>query len=164
MNFNHTKGLRGRPLLERFEEKFRKTPGCWEWLASRLPFGYGQIMINKRPRVAHRISYSLYVGPIPDGMQVLHKCDNPPCVNPDHLWIGTHADNMKDKVLKGRSNNKEKGSPGEKNGRAKLTEINVRNIRSSTEQTKILAARYGVERTRIQKIRSNSSWKHLLQQ
>lgn len=76
-----------RPLKERFEEKFRVTPGCWIWMASKYHFGYGQFYLSRsRGQVAaHRVAYELYVGPISEGLFVLHKCERPECVNPDHL-------------------------------------------------------------------------------
>ena len=93
---------------ERFWAKVNKGTDaeCWEWNASRNSFGYGQLTIvgpnGKRPRTTHRLSWELHVGPIPEGMCILHRCDNPPCVNPAHLFIGTKADNYRDMRAKGR--------------------------------------------------------------
>ena len=75
---------------------------CWEWQASRKPKGYGQLFINYHSAHAHRMAYQLTYGAIPDGMFVCHACDNPPCCNPAHLWLGTHRDNSADMVRKGR--------------------------------------------------------------
>lgn len=92
--------------------------GCWEWLGARLPKGYGFIQgtrwrgedIPYRPLRAHRVAYELAVGLIPDGMYVLHRCDNPPCCNPAHLFVGTAKDNARDMVAKGRCRNQWTGS------------------------------------------------------
>lgn len=94
-----------RPPLERYEEKVDRSGGpdaCHPWMAGRLPTGYGRFSYGGKDVYAHRWAYENYVGPIPEGLQVLHHCDNPPCVNPAHLWLGTHADNHADKVAKGR--------------------------------------------------------------
>jgi hypothetical protein len=90
-----------RPALERFQSMVSVGPGCWEWVAAKDRDGYGQFKGNGHVR-AHRFSYDEFVGPIPEGLQVLHRCDNPSCVNPEHLWVGTNADNMADKCEKGR--------------------------------------------------------------
>lgn len=97
------------PTDQRFWEKVDKTPDdCWEWRAGRDYAGYGTFNVNlagdgsDRARMAHRYSYELHYGPIPDGMVVMHQCDNPPCVRPDHLRVGTQDENMLDKKLKGR--------------------------------------------------------------
>lgn len=95
--------LRKRSLVDRFWEKVNKTETCWLWTASTQG-GYGQIGhdIYLRPVRAHRVSWELHYGPIPAGLDVLHKCDNPPCVRPDHLFIGTALDNVQDMLRKER--------------------------------------------------------------
>lgn len=75
---------------------------CWEWQGYRIDKGYGRLRHEGGKKLAHRVSYEAFVGAIPDGMCVLHKCDNPPCVNPDHLFLGTNLDNVKDCINKGR--------------------------------------------------------------
>lgn len=99
--------VRKRPLAARFWEKVDKRglDECWPWLAGTDGRGYGTIGPGREhvsDLKAHRVSYELNVGPIPAGMHVLHHCDNPPCVNPAHLWVGTDADNMHDMLAKGR--------------------------------------------------------------
>lgn len=98
---------RTRSLAARFWAKVNKTPTCWLWTANRLPKGYGVINVGGRAgsqQLAHRVSWELHFGPIPDGLWVLHRCDNPPCVRPDHLFLGTVQDNVDDMVTKGRAN------------------------------------------------------------
>ena len=98
---------RKRPLLVRFEEKIIRDPnsGCWLFDSSPNPNGYGQISINLKPKLAHRAAWELYVGEIPDGLNVCHKCDTPLCVRPDHLFLGTQMDNLRDASSKGRTRN-----------------------------------------------------------
>lgn len=96
---------------------------CETWAGRKGSFGYGRVVDRGVDRAAHRVVYERAFGPIPPGMVVMHKCDNPPCVKLSHLRLGTHADNQHDKVAKGRE------AKGEKNGRALLTEADVRDIR-----------------------------------
>lgn len=91
-----------RPAIERLLKKTDKTSGCWLWRGASVPRGYGVIYFNGRQTYTHRVSYELHVGPIPDGLFVLHRCDVPACVNPDHLFIGSAADNVADMMAKGR--------------------------------------------------------------
>lgn len=79
-----------------------KKTGCWVWSGKRIKGKYGAVKSNGTAHVAHRLSYEMFVGPIPEGMLVCHHCDNPPCINPDHLFVGSHSDNMKDCFAKGR--------------------------------------------------------------
>jgi len=94
-----------RDPIERFHEKYVINPdnGCWEWTATLDQSGYGLLGYEGSMKGAHRFSYKIYKGEIPKGLYVLHKCDNPPCVNPEHLFLGTQKDNMDDMYNKGRA-------------------------------------------------------------
>jgi len=99
-------GRKPLPLATRFWEKIEKTTACWRWLATKNNKGYGMLYAGKTngsKDLAHRVSWVLHNGPIPEGTNVLHRCDNPECTNPEHLFIGTHGDNMRDKCAKGRA-------------------------------------------------------------
>jgi hypothetical protein len=128
--------------------------GCWEWTSHKDRWGYGRFWALGKVRSAHRASYELHCGPIPDGMHVLHRCDNPTCINPEHLFLGTNAENVADKVAKGRQ------SRGSMNG-AKLTEADVIAIRASKEPIREVAQSYSVGWRHIAKIRRGESWAHL---
>jgi len=93
-----------RPFKIAFEEKYVPEPmsGCWIWIGSTNAYGYGDIRYKQKPYKAHRASWMIHKGDIPNGMIVCHKCDVPACVNPNHLFLGTHMDNTKDKIAKGR--------------------------------------------------------------
>ncbi len=138
-----------RPLEERFWEKVDKRgPNqCWPWTRGRNDKGYGQLRAGapvRRMILAHRVSYELHKGNVRDGLCVLHECDNPICCNPKHLFLGTHQENMDDRGAKGRS------PRGEKQGSAKLTDIEIEEIRrdyrwrSPTHGSTALALKYGV--------------------
>lgn len=136
---------------------------CWEWKASSKPNGYGQFGIRGRNRYAHRISWERFTGkPIPEGMCVLHRCDNKLCVNPDHLFLGTIADNNADMTEKGR---RARGAPlaskGEAHGMSKLTREQVLEIRSREGETQqSLADEFGISDVQIGRILSRKSWSH----
>jgi len=115
----------------------QKTSTCWLWTGALFDDGYGAFQVIGRARRAHRFAYLHFVGEILDGMLVLHRCDTPRCVRPDHLWVGTSADNMRDMAAKGRGYFQKhpermprRDQHGEKNGSAKLSTVDVLTIRS----------------------------------
>lgn len=129
--------------------------GCWFWIGTKRN-GYGLMQFNKRTSSAHRVSYQVFKGPIPKGLVVRHGCDNPGCINPDHLSLGTQADNVADREARGRRNVK-----GAQIGTSKLTAEEALAIKKSHEPLSVLAERYGVDRSNISAIRRGKSWKHL---
>ena len=149
--------------ISRFESKFSKGRRCWNWTAGVDSKGYGVFSLKQRATAAHRLAYRIYRGRIPIGMCVLHTCDNPRCVNPSHLWIGTKAENNADRKRKGRNakNVKFPDRRGSLNERAKLTERDVLQIRASRESTVSCGARYGVSHVLISQIRRRKIWRHI---
>ena len=155
---------RALPLRIRFQRYYQETSSCWNWTGAISPYGYGcfGISSNRRAEHAHRVSYRLYVGPIPEGMFVLHRCDNRRCVNPKHLLLGTQEDNMDDMMAKGRRAYGDKvANKGEANPRAKLTEQQVRRIRrlKGRLQSRIIARIYGIEKSAVLRIWNGKLWR-----
>jgi len=157
-------GRPARPEIERFWEQVpvRADGACWEWAGSRLAAGYGRfgrkVDGHWKTLLAHRVSWEYRNGPVPDGLAVLHKCDNRPCVNPDHLFVGTGADNMADKVAKGRQYR----PVGVLNSQAKLNDELVAGIREAyragSESQAAIGRRYGVSQTLIGRIVRGEVW------
>lgn len=131
---------------------------CWIWTACRPQHrGYGRFQVGNQLLVAHRVAYELAVGPIPKGLCVLHTCDNPPCCNPAHLWLGTRADNVRDRDAKGRQAHVR----GEHNGCAKLTNDQVLAIRADHRILRKIAADYNVSIPAISHIKTRKRWAHI---
>lgn len=131
---------------------------CIEWDAGCFSNGYGAIRVGLKQKKAHRVVFEEVNGPIPDGMVVMHTCDNPPCINPDHLRLGTVADNVADRVAKDRT------SKGEQHGQHRLSEAQIRLIRqrNANGETKVqLGKDFGVSDAMIGCIVRRSSWKHV---
>lgn len=144
--------------VKRFWANVKRRKNCWEWVGSCTATGYGSFCATYEGRKywkAHRFSWHLHNGPIPDGQCVLHKCDNPACVRPDHLEIGTQAENIRQRDMRGR------GPIGVKHGSAKLTEAQVLVVYHSKENGMRLAERLGVHNSVIYNIRKGKTWSHL---
>ena len=136
------------PEVERFMAKVSKVDnGCWLWTAYCMPNGYGQFRHPLRHELAHRASYRMFVGVL-DARDIMHSCDTPSCVNPEHLSLGTRAENMQDAKRKMRMRT------GETHGRSKLTNIQVALIRSSTCLQREIATTFGISQGHVSTIRS----------
>lgn len=135
--------------------------GCWEWAGDMHGRGYGRARVLGVTHLAHRLAYETWVGPIPEGHVVRHKCDNPPCINPEHLETGTVSDNTQDMLRRGRH----KPPQGEKNGNALLDEGLVREIRrryaAGEGSYASLAPDYGVSASLIARIVTRTRWDHV---
>jgi len=137
-----TERMRGSSTEEKLSSYSIPIPesGCHLWLKSVNHAGYGQMYFRKQVWLAHRVSWTIRRGEIPDGLHVLHQCDTPSCINPDHLFLGTNHDNVVDKVMKGRA----KGLPGDCNPRAKLSDEDVAVIRRCSNTPEEIAALCGM--------------------
>lgn len=146
----------------RFWSKVEKDSesGCWLWLGTKPAFGHGQFRHNGKAIYAHRYAWELKHGSLSDDICILHKCDVPACVNPDHLFTGTREDNLTDMRQKGRGSSPPRHL-GAKHPQAKLTEDDVREIRSSHETPLALAVRYGIARRTIYNVLNGRIWKHI---
>lgn len=138
---------------------------CWPWLGHEANGGYGELYFDGSQQRAHRVSWQLHKGSIPEGLCVLHRCDYAPCCNPNHLFLGTRKENMDDMARKGRRRNVP--AIGEANGSAKLSEADVRLIRriySRRECTQIeLAKRFKVKQATISSVVLGKSWRHIIE-
>lgn len=144
--------------IDRFWTKVNQNSnnGCWEWTAGTTAAGYGCFSLSKMPKLAHRVSYELHhPNQQISGLFICHKCDNPKCVNPAHLFAGTHKDNMRDMVVKGRS------SAGEKRHTAKLTEQDVIAIRNDPRPYIDIENEYGISNPTVSYIKNRKRWRHI---
>jgi hypothetical protein len=131
--------------------------GCWPWTGPHLR-GYGQFSVENRTVRTHRMAWQATHGNIADGMCVLHRCDNPPCCNPSHLFLGTNAENTADKIRKGRA----RYLHGEDNPMARLSAADVMAIRSAEGPQTAIGARFGICQTSVSQIKLGKRWKGLL--
>lgn len=157
-------------LHQRFEQQYVPEPnsGCWLWLG-HVPTKYGTMSVGGKSVRAHRLSFEMHKGPIPDGLYVCHTCDVPTCVNPDHLFLGTHLENMQDMARKGRNlKNNSLAAPGkvtrpkgERHSQAKVSQRDIEAIRArhaAGERQADLAKTFGLHRTQVCRIVNNKSW------
>ncbi len=137
-------------IVKRFNEKWTPEPfsGCWLWIGGVRDDGYGQFIVSRKVLRAHRVSYLIHVGAIPNGNCVLHRCDTPLCVNPAHLFLGTVADNNRDRAIKCRSAGK----------LSKDQALVIRNLKLSGQA---LAREFGISAAQVSRIKNTKKWKHL---
>lgn len=175
--------------IDRFTQKVCKSEaGCWLWTAGICPNGYGMTFIRSKQIKTHRAAYLLFVGEIPDGMLVLHRCDVRHCVNPAHLYVGTHKQNMEDMKSRGRSlagdrnparmypesrprgdNNPsrkyiEKRPRGERHAQAKLTNeivLEIRRMHKAGSGERAIALHFGIAKTTVRNVFTRRTWKHI---
>lgn len=145
-------------LAERVSHYSSPQPdGCWIWTGFKLAVGYGRLSYKGKHIRAHRASWMVHRGEIPDGIDVLHKCDVKTCVNPDHLYLGTDVENAADAVARNRL----RSARGEKNGNSRLTADDVIAIRAATGNQRDIAQRFGVAQGVVWSIIHRKTWRHI---
>lgn len=140
---------------ELYSKILKQDNGCWVWIGSKNHtgfYGYGAIHWKNKTYLVHRFIYEMCKGKIPNGMDLCHKCDNPPCCNPEHMFVGTRSDNMRDSYEKGRS------PRGEKHYKAKLKTLDIISIREDPRKYIVIAKDYGVGARQISYIKKGKSW------
>lgn len=133
---------------------------CVLWTGSTTMQGYGQVRIDGKLVLCHRLAWSVTNGPIPAGMHVCHRCDTPACFNPEHLFLGTNADNVADRMAKGRSADQR----GDRNGHAKLTAASARAIKAQLDaggSHRTIARQFGVSASAVAHINTGRNWSHI---
>jgi hypothetical protein len=151
---------KGRSLEQRIFDYSMPEPnsGCWLWLGALNACGYGTIGVKYRSQLAHRISYSVFKGLVPKRKNVLHHCDMPCCVNPEHLFVGTQRDNVHDMEHKKRAYHPR----GENHGLAKITEREVKLIRMDKRSERTIAKAMGLTRAIVRGVKIGRTWGHVL--
>jgi hypothetical protein len=150
--------------------------GCWEWTGNREAKGYGRFGAENKMHKAHRFSYELHYGPIPEGKMIIHSCDNPPCINPDHISAGTCKDNSDDMISRNRAVHNRGTKPhykkhpeeiqrGERIGTHKVTESQIKQIRSLYASggyyQHVIAKMFHISQTSVWRIVRDITWKHV---
>ena len=145
--------------IDRFNELWMPEPnsGCWLWLGNTYRYGYGCMPVRFKTRIAHSASWIFHRGEIPEGVCVLNRCDTPLCVNPDHLFLGSRADNNQDRDSKGRHIS----LCGEEHGNSKISHAEARQIRTDSRATKCIAKEYKIHVTTVRRIRRGTTWRHI---
>lgn len=150
--------MNNRQIKEKLFKKTEISRHCWNWVGNKINGGHGKIFINGKYELTHRVSYLLFIGSIPEGLCVCHSCDNPACVRPSHLWVGSRAENNKDRHLKGRDGD----NSGEKNGRAKIDWgiacLIRKDFSSGKYMKKEIAKKYGISPAIVSCVVRNISW------
>lgn len=146
---------RPEKVLSRLLPLIEKSDGCWGFRGMKTYAGYGRLYCWGGMQMAHRVSYVLHKGEIPAGLWVLHKCDNPPCTNPEHLFLGTPADNNQDKISKGR------GVYGSDHHSAKVDAAKVKKIRADSRPYSEISKQYGVSKSQVSCIKNFKTWAHV---
>lgn len=140
-------------LKERFMRRVDISGDCWAWQGAITNGGYGLCRDgDQKTQTAHRVSYEIFTGAVPEGMDVMHACDNRCCVNPAHLSVGTRAQNMQDAKRKGRT------ARGERHGRRKLTAEQAEQIKHAEGTQTVIAKRFGISQTHVHQIKSGKNW------
>jgi len=148
------RGVKRPSTIEDFMSKVEKTDTCWIWMGSKDKDGYGQFMVNYKNIRAHRYAYSQLKGAIPDGLILRHSCDTPACVNPEHLMFGTHKENARDRVNRGRNRDQR----GNNNSMSKLTVEKILAIRDDDRIQLEIAREYGVSQQTVSDIKRRKIW------
>lgn len=141
-------------LNNRFWDKVERTNTCWNWIGSLTDRGYGEFVVNKKKRKAHILSWMDFHQADTNGLCVCHTCDNPKCVNPEHLYLGTPQDNMNDKVAR----NRQSKMPGESHPMAKLSREDIINIRNDRRSSRDIGKEYGISHSHVLRIKKGEKW------
>lgn len=141
--------------MERFWQKVNKTDSCWIWTGCKNTYGYGHFRIGKRQLGAHIASLLIDGVDVPSGVSVLHHCDNRACVRPDHLYLGDHKQNMKDRQ------NRKRQARGERQGNAKLCELDVWLIKNIDQRQQDIADFFGITQASVSAIKTGKNWAHV---